>query len=198
MQLPGGRRVSPALVVAMIALFVALCGSAGAVVTATVPLAKRALVADRAKVANTAKTAKTAKVANRAKTAASAATADLAQNALTLTGQTRDQFVATAVSAGVAQSLVASPPGARPASTAAGLVSVKVNAGATLLPSEERYFIATCDPGQRPLGGGFSSDDSILALGSHPDGDAQSWGVFLVNLDDIGPASATVYVTCLK
>jgi hypothetical protein len=43
------RRPTPALVVAMIALFVALGGTAGAVVTATVPLAKRALVADNAK-----------------------------------------------------------------------------------------------------------------------------------------------------
>src|SRR4029453_1086072 len=43
------KRPSPALVVAMIALFVALGGTAGAVVTAAVPLAKRALVADKAK-----------------------------------------------------------------------------------------------------------------------------------------------------
>lgn len=43
------RRPSPAFVVAMIALFVALGGTAGAVVTAAVPLAKRALVADNAK-----------------------------------------------------------------------------------------------------------------------------------------------------
>jgi hypothetical protein len=42
-------RPSAALVVAMIALFVALGGTAGAVVTAAVPLAKRALVADNAK-----------------------------------------------------------------------------------------------------------------------------------------------------
>jgi hypothetical protein len=43
------RRPSTALVIAMIALFVALGGTAGAVVTAAVPLAKRALVADNAK-----------------------------------------------------------------------------------------------------------------------------------------------------
>jgi hypothetical protein len=42
-------RISPALVVSIIALFVALGGTAGAVVTAAVPLAKRALVADNAK-----------------------------------------------------------------------------------------------------------------------------------------------------
>jgi hypothetical protein len=43
------KRPSAALVIAMIALFVALGGTAGAVVTAAVPLAKRALVADNAK-----------------------------------------------------------------------------------------------------------------------------------------------------
>jgi hypothetical protein len=43
------KRPSPALVVAIIALFVALGGTAGAVVAAAVPLAKRALVADNAK-----------------------------------------------------------------------------------------------------------------------------------------------------
>ena len=43
-----GLRPSPALVVAIIALFVALGGTAGAVMT-QVPLAKRALVADNAK-----------------------------------------------------------------------------------------------------------------------------------------------------
>jgi len=43
------KRPSPAFVVAMVALFVALGGTAGAVVTQAVPLAKRALVADNAK-----------------------------------------------------------------------------------------------------------------------------------------------------
>ena len=46
------KRPSAALIVAMIALFVALGGTAGAVVTAAVPLAKRALIADNAKKLN--------------------------------------------------------------------------------------------------------------------------------------------------
>jgi len=52
------KRPSPALVVALIALFVGLGGTANAVVGAAVPLAKRALVADRAKVAAVADNAK--------------------------------------------------------------------------------------------------------------------------------------------
>ena len=43
------RRPTRALVVGMVALFVALGGTAGAVTAAAVPLAKRALVADNAK-----------------------------------------------------------------------------------------------------------------------------------------------------
>lgn len=43
------KRLSPAFVVAMIALFVALGGTAGAVAVQAVPLAKRALTADNAK-----------------------------------------------------------------------------------------------------------------------------------------------------
>jgi len=43
------KRPSPALVVAMIAMFVALGGTAGAVATQAVPLAKRALSADNSK-----------------------------------------------------------------------------------------------------------------------------------------------------
>lgn len=46
------RRPSVAFMVALIALFVALGGTAGAVVNAAVPLAKRALVADNAKKLN--------------------------------------------------------------------------------------------------------------------------------------------------
>ena len=49
MNMKRTRRPSAAFVVAMIALFVALGGTAGAVVSGAVPLAKRALVADNAK-----------------------------------------------------------------------------------------------------------------------------------------------------
>jgi hypothetical protein len=49
MHVQRSRRLSPAFVVAMIALFVALGGTAGAVATQAVPLAKRALTADNAK-----------------------------------------------------------------------------------------------------------------------------------------------------
>ncbi len=43
------KRPTPAFVVAVVALFFALGGTAGAIATQAVPLAKRALVADNAK-----------------------------------------------------------------------------------------------------------------------------------------------------
>lgn len=49
MHLARIKRPTPAFVVGMIALFVALGGTAGAVATQAVPLAKRALVAENAK-----------------------------------------------------------------------------------------------------------------------------------------------------
>jgi hypothetical protein len=52
MHLNRPKRPSAALVISLVALFVALTGTAGAVVTAAVPLAKRALVADNAKRVN--------------------------------------------------------------------------------------------------------------------------------------------------
>jgi hypothetical protein len=139
MHLQTGRRLSPAFVVAMIALFVALGGTAGAVVTAAVPLAKRALVADKAKVANTAKVATTAKIANTAKlattaktamtatTATRATTAALADNANALGGSTSAQIIAAATTAGRDAALAQSPAGPRPASTAAGMVLIKTD-----------------------------------------------------------------------
>ncbi len=135
MHLQTGRRLSPAFVVAMIALFVALGGTAGAVVTAAVPLAKRALVADTAKVASTAKVANVAKVANTAKlantaktattatTATRATTAALADNANALGGSTSAQIIAAATTAGRDAALAQSPAGSRPASTTAGMAA---------------------------------------------------------------------------
>ena len=66
-------RPSPALVVAVIALFVALGGTAGAVVAQGVPLAKRALVADNAKKLGGQTQAQILSRATRAATQAAAA-----------------------------------------------------------------------------------------------------------------------------
>lgn len=192
-------RFSPALIVAMVALFVALGGTAGAVITAAVPLAKRALVADKAKFATTAKTANVAKLANKAKTATTATTASTAGNALTLNGQSATDLTAAATTAATQGALVATPPGARPASTASALVSVKT-APFGLGPGEDNGFTVSCDPGQRALGGGFSSNFALLPIASFPfnDGTGRSWHVRVLNLDDTNPATGNAYATCLR
>ena len=153
------KRPSPALFVAMAALFVALGGTAGAVVTATVPLAKRALVADNAKKLN---------------------------------GVTAGQLG----SAAVAVALQESPAGARPASSAAGLLSVKTST-ASLQAGGEGEFTVVCDAGQRVAGGGFASDGAVFSFDSAP-ASAFAWRLYLANGSDTDAANVTLYATCLR
>jgi hypothetical protein len=215
MDLRRMKRPSPAMVVATAALFFALGGTAGAIVTAAVPLAKRALVADKAKVATTAKTANLAKVANIAKvantaktatrattantanTATSATTATTAGNANQLGGSTKEQVIAAASAAGASAALATSPGGARPASTAAALVSVETEPFA-LGPDELDAFDVACDAGQKALGGGFSSFGLVTELGSFPSTDGTTWNFFLANLAELDPVNGDIYVTCLR
>lgn len=194
MHLQTGRRLSPAFVVATIGLFVALGGTAGAVVTTAVPLARRALVADKAKVATTAKIATTAKVANSAKTALVATSAS---NANLLGGSTAAEIIATATTAGASSALASSPAGPRPASTAAGLVTEAK--GAISLDGDERAaFIIQCPAGQKALGGGYSTFGEVITLGSFPTSNTTAWHLDLANLDPVDPVDGDAYVTCLK
>jgi hypothetical protein len=153
------KRPSAALVVAMIALFVALGGTASAVVSAAVPLAKRALVADNAK---------------------------------KLGGQTSAQISAKAASAAVSQA--SQVPG--PASTAAGLVTIKTASGQVPAGGGQGFTIS-CDAGQKVMGGGFTSSEIVLGLDSYPSNDT-TWSLFLGNLNDGAAANVSVYATCLK
>jgi hypothetical protein len=143
----------------MVALFVALGGTAGAVVTAAVPLAKRALVSDNAKKLN---------------------------------GITAGQLGGAAVQVALKES----PPGARPASTAASLLTVKTSP-TTLPAGGQGEFTVTCDAGQRVAGGGFSSDGDVFNFDSSP-ANQSAWRLYLVNGSDASPANVTLYATCLK
>lgn len=153
------KRPSPALVVAMVALFVALGGTAGAVVTAAVPLAKRALVSDNSKKLN---------------------------------GFTANQIAP----ASVAVALKESPPGARPAASAAGLVSTKTGT-ASLAADGQGEFTVACDSGQKAVGGGFSSDGSVFNYDSYPANDG-TWKLYLANGSSTAAANVTLYATCIK
>ena len=166
------RRPSSALVVAMVALFVALGGTAGAVVSAAVPLAKRALTADKAKVAL------------------------VAENAKKLGGQTSSQIVSQAASQAAQQALSQSPAGPRPASTTAGLVVSKSQPAGSVNPGSIRTVQIACDSGQTAVGGGMSSDGAVAMFDSYPL-NATTWEVGFGNLGS-GAVNANVYVLCLK
>jgi hypothetical protein len=94
------RRPSPAFVVATIALFVALGGTAGAVVTAAVPLAKRALVAENAKKLG-GQTA--AQITSKAGSAGAAASAQVAGPASTAAAIVTRKTSSASIGAGSAQ-----------------------------------------------------------------------------------------------
>lgn len=166
-------RPSPAMAVALVALFVALSGTAFAVGSAVVPLAKRALTADNAKVANLAKAA------------------TVAANAKKLDGQEAAALVHQAVTQ------ASQSPG--PASTVAGLVTVKaapwsVGAGAG------GEFTATCDAGQKAVAGGWEDRGGWgHPWDTRPTPDGSGWRTSVtVSTDAPGTQSGTVYAICLK
>ena len=161
------RLPSPAMAVALVALFVALSGTAFAVGSAIVPLAKRALTADNATHAVAADTAKKL---------GEAGTSALLQQAVSQASQA---------------------PG--PASTAAGLLTVKT-APWTLGPGAQANFIAQCDPGQKAVGGGYDDPTGWAhPWDTRPTPDGSGWQVVVQNHPNApGQQSGTVYAICLK
>ena len=183
--MPRKRRLglpSPAMTVALVALFVALSGTAFAVGEAIVPLAKRALTADKAKVAGKA---------------TRAANADNAAHALTADSAKKLGDVATSALVQTAVSQASQSPG--PASTAAGLVTIKTTQW-SLGPSGHGDFAVQCDSGQKAIGGGW--DDPVgwsHPWDTRPTPDGSSWVVFVsVAPSAPGQQTGNVYAVCLK
>jgi hypothetical protein len=172
------RLPSPALVIALVALAVALSGTA--VAAGVVPLAQRALQADNAK---------HAMAADKAKQAASS------QNAAHAVAADSAKKLSPAAAQAVVQQASQLP---GPASSAAGVVVVKSAPAGQLAPQHGQSFTISCDPGQKILAAGYQSDNAVINMvESHPTGDA-SWTIGLVNLDDAAPATVTLYATCVK
>jgi len=170
------HRPSPALIVALVALFVALSGTAGAVVTQAVPLAKRALVADNAKKL-------------QGKTAAQVAA--IPGPATTLGGKTADALVQQAVSQ------ASQTPG--PTSTAAALLTVKTTTWSRA-PAQGGYETASCDAGQKAIAGGYQDQAGwTISWDSYPTPDGTGWTIWLrASSFAPGQQSGTFYVICLK
>ena len=148
----GRRMPSPALVIAVAALFVSLGGTA--VAAGVVPLAKRALVADTAK---------------------------------KLGGQTPAQLTAAA----------AKQPG--PASSAAGLVTVKTSPWSMAADGHTDVTVM-CDAGQKVVGGGYDDPGGYAyAWDTRPTGDGTGWRVH-TDLSKDAPSQQTgaVYAMCLR
>lgn len=164
------------MAVALIALFVALSGTA--VAAGIVPLAKRALVAD-----NAMKLQGRTSMQLLAHENQPAKRALVAENAMKLEGQKTTDIAAL--------------PG--PASTAAGLVAIKT-APWSLNPGSDVTFTVTCDAGQKALAGGYSDAGGWTApYQTMPTADGGGWAVELF-LSRYAPAaqSGTVYAVCLK
>ena len=170
------RLPSPAMGVALVALFVALSGTAFAVGSTVVPLAKRALTADKAKVANVANVAKQATVADNAKK---------------LGGQDANSLVQSAVAT------ASKTPG--PASTVAGLITIKT-APWSMGPGGSGNFTATCDAGQKVIAGGWSDPgDWSSGYQSLPTADGAGW-IYNIYTSRGAPGtqSGQVYAICVK
>jgi hypothetical protein len=136
------RLPSPAMVVAAIALFVALSGTAVA--------------------------------------AGIVAKAKFALNAGKVQGNTAAQ--------------VAALPG--PASTAASLVTTRTTSF-SVGAGNARSFTASCQSGEKAVGGGYTTDGALVSGPSAPTADGASWQVLVLNLGDSG-ASGTAYAVCIK
>jgi len=170
------RKPSPALVVAMVALFAALGGYAAA--ATAVPLAKRALKADTAK------------------------NALVAENAKKLSGRTLQDLLGSAAKTaeGIAQDAAAGAveqPG--PASTVAGLITVKT-APWSIGPGQQSDTTVACDAGQKAISGGWEDPTGWgHAWDSRPSTDGSSWRTFIsVSTQAPGVQSGTLYVVCVK
>ena len=117
--------------------------------------------------------------------------ADLAARALNadkVQGRTAVQIATAGAQAG------AQLPG--PASTAAGLLTVKTQSAAQIPAKSTATYSVACDSGAKIMAAGFASPGPVRSFDSYPSSDT-TWTLELAN-DDTSPAVLTLYATCLK
>jgi len=172
-----GVRVTPSLVLSVIALFAALSTTGYA--AEIVPLAKRALSADKAKVAADARKL------NGQTAAQIAAIPGPATDAATLNGQTAAQIAAT--------------PG--PTSALAGsLFTIRSIGWSIQLEGEKTDARAFCAAGEKAIAGGWDqANGAAYVLQDRPLPNGTGW-FFQIYADsgDTVPADGSVWVICAK
>ncbi len=172
-----GRRVTPTLVISMLALFVALAGTG--IAQNAIPLARRALTANTAKVAANAQ-----KLQGR--TAAQvAATPGPGTDAATLNGQTAAQIAAAS----------------GPTSTlAGGLFTIRSTGWSILNEGDVVDARALCLPGERAVNGGYDYADGLAStIADRPIPDGSGW--FIKIFAESGnrvPANGSVWAICAR
>ncbi|MBA3243639.1 MAG: hypothetical protein H0T61_00480 [Actinobacteria bacterium] len=189
------RHMSPALVVALIALFVSLGGTA--VAAGVVPLAKRALTADKAKQADNAK-----RLGGRtaAQIAAQVRGAQGEQGAQGPTGPAGPKGDAGPGGPAGAEGSKGDTGDTGPQGPAGPSMSVVVRtAPFSLVADDAELFTVQCEAGEKAISGGFTylSNALVLASDTVPTENGEGWELFLVNLSDTIDASGTVQAVCL-
>lgn len=164
-------RPSPSLVISLVALFVALSGTA--IAAGIVP---RARLADRALNANKLQGLTASGVWSKP------------GPATTLGGKTFEQVLA----------LIASTPG--PASSIQEHITI-VSTGWAINPAQVSRTAATCPAGKKVIAGGFdTSFGTPYALGSHPTSDGTGWVAVMATVDEgptQGAAGGSVWAVCV-
>ena len=172
-----GGRMTPSVVVSMLALFAALAGTGWA--QEAVPLAKRALTADKAKVATNA-----LKLNGQTATQV-AATPGPGTDAATLNGQTAAQIAG-----------MTGPTG----TLASGLFTIRSTGWSIELEDETSDARVLCLPGERAVNGGWDQAVGVAAIkADRPIPDGSGWFIKIFGESgDTVPANGSVWVICAK
>jgi hypothetical protein len=182
----GRIRVTPSLVLSVIALFAALASTGWA--ASIVPLAKHALTADSAKTAKRAKLADTAKVA---------------ANSFRVGGKTPEQISQTpgpgTTLDGLTAAQIAATPG--PASSLpAGLFAYRTDSFELSQEGASARTTAKCQAGERAVAGGWAIEEGLASVtrdSPAPDGSGWNFTIFAESGNNLA-AIGTVWAVCAK
>lgn len=92
----------------------------------------------------------------------------------------------------------AGTPGAPGAPGTPGTAAVTYHTRAiSIAANDANFFVTSCDPGQKAVGGGYTSANSVIGFDSLPVPDGSGWQLYLVNGSSTTTGTATAYTVCL-